>query len=166
VDDANGPSYAEPYRRSKTQIAVEYAARLRARAPDTWVFWVDARDAYGFTESYRNIARVAKIPGWEESKTDTLHNLVFEWLKKDQISPWLMILDNNDDADMLFTPQGSEDGKRGKSEAQRVTLVLALLVLTARLRSCPVYPGLFTRLSPRHYTGRRSGRKPLRWKLH
>lgn len=104
----------------KTQIAVEYAARLRARAPDTWVFWVDARDAYGFTESYRNIARVAKIPGWEESKTDTLHNLVFEWLKKDQISPWLMILDNNDDADMLFTPQGSEDGKRGKSLVQYI----------------------------------------------
>ena len=80
------------------------------------MLWVDARSEESFIESYRKIAREAKIPGWEDAKTSTLPDLVFEWLKNPQVSPWLLILDNNDDANLLFTPRLTETGKPGKSK--------------------------------------------------
>ncbi|KAH6650630.1 P-loop containing nucleoside triphosphate hydrolase protein [Chaetomium tenue] len=99
----------------KTQIVVEYVARLRRDSPDTWVFWVDAKNEETFLESYHALAKRAEIPGWDDAKMDDIPGLVFEWLKNDLVSPWLLILDGNDDANMLFTERVTGAGKRGKS---------------------------------------------------
>ena len=88
---------------SKSQIAIEYAYRLRKRSPAKSVFWVHANNAVRFEQSYRSIATTAKIPGIEDPKVDVL-NLVFQWLGSGDSGDWLLILDNADDADMFFSP--------------------------------------------------------------
>ncbi len=88
---------------SKSQIAIEYAYRLRKRSPTKSVFWVHANNAVRFEQSYRNIATTVKIPGIEDPKVDVL-NLVFQWLDSGESGDWLLILDNADDADMFFSP--------------------------------------------------------------
>lgn len=63
------------------------------------------RDHNRFVDSYRKIARMARLPGWEAENKRSEHalcSLVHEWLK-DETRRWLMILDNNNDAEMLFT---------------------------------------------------------------
>jgi hypothetical protein len=82
------------------------------------VFWVLASSAATFTQSYREIADAAKIPGREDPKADLL-DLVSRWLKEERNGPWLMIIDNNDDAELLFTlqkPLGSDQSCIKKSK--------------------------------------------------
>ena len=88
---------------SKSQIAIEYAYRLRKKWPARSVFWVHANNTARFEQSYRSIATAARIPGIEDPKTNFL-NLVFQWLVSDESGAWLLILDNADDADMFFGP--------------------------------------------------------------
>ncbi|KAH6853871.1 hypothetical protein B0I37DRAFT_360524 [Chaetomium sp. MPI-CAGE-AT-0009] len=99
----------------KTEIVVEYVARLRNDHPDTWVFWVDAKSEDSFLEGYRALAQKAQIPGWDDAKMDDIPGLVSEWLMNDLVSPWLLVLDGNDDASMLFNERVTGTGKRGKS---------------------------------------------------
>ena len=87
----------------KSQIAIEYAYRLREKSPATSVFWVYANNTARFEQSYRNIAIAAKIPGLEDPKADIL-NLVFEWLGSNESGDWLLILDNAEDTDVFFSP--------------------------------------------------------------
>jgi hypothetical protein len=87
----------------KTQIAIEYAYRLREESPDTPVFWVHASNASRIELSYRVIATAAKLPGADDPKTDIL-NMVLRWLENGINKPWLMILDNADDT-AVFSPQ-------------------------------------------------------------
>lgn len=104
------------YYQSKTQIAVEYAIRLRKRALKTWVFWINASSIATFTQSYRDIAEAVQIPGREDPKADTL-GMVTKWLKDEKNSPWLLVVDNNDDAELLFSLQetiGLEQSSRQK----------------------------------------------------
>ena len=88
---------------SKSQIAIEYAYRLRKKWPARSVFWVHANNAARFKQSYRSIATAAKLPGSEDAKVDVL-NLVFQWLGSDESGAWLLILDNADNADIFFGP--------------------------------------------------------------
>lgn len=76
---------------------------------------MDAKNEETFLESYHALAKRAEIPGWDDAKMDDIPGLVFEWLKNDLVSPWLLILDGNDDANMLFTERVTGAGKRGKS---------------------------------------------------
>ena len=56
----------------KSQIAIEYAYRLRERSPTISVFWVHASNVARFEQSYRDIAVTAKLQGVDEPKTDML----------------------------------------------------------------------------------------------
>jgi hypothetical protein len=47
---------------SKSQLAIEYAYRVRDTDPDMWVFWVHASSATRFKESYRNIVARLRLP--------------------------------------------------------------------------------------------------------
>ncbi|KAH8698443.1 putative kinesin [Talaromyces proteolyticus] len=85
----------------KSQIAIEYTYRVRESAPQSWVFWIHASSTTKFEKGYRNIATVAKIPGHNDSKADTLH-LVKTWLSDEKNGSWLMVLDNADDTDTFF----------------------------------------------------------------
>ncbi|CAI6342480.1 unnamed protein product [Periconia digitata] len=85
----------------KSQIAIEYAYRLRDLYPDTWVFWVYAGNATRFKQAYRDIATRVELPGWDNPKSEILQ-VVYNWLRDENNGRWLMILDNADD-DRIFT---------------------------------------------------------------
>ncbi|CZR52799.1 uncharacterized protein PAC_02676 [Phialocephala subalpina] len=85
----------------KSQIAVEYATRLREKDSKTWAFWIHASTAADFTYSYRQIAEAAKIPRRDDPKVDIL-DLTSRWLESN--GPWLIVLDNCDDAELFFKP--------------------------------------------------------------
>ena len=81
----------------KSQLAIEYAYRLRAKSPQTWVFWVHASTRARFDEGYKMIADALKLRGRNDPQTNILQ-LVAGWLRDEANGRWLMILDNADDA--------------------------------------------------------------------
>ena len=81
----------------KSQLAIEYAYRVRAKSPQTWVFWVHASTRARFDEGYKMIADALKLRGRDDPKTDILQ-LVAGWLRDEANGRWFMILDNADDA--------------------------------------------------------------------
>src|SRR2546421_12017407 len=90
----------------KSQIAIRFAYLIRKEHPDLSVFWIHASNVDRFSESYFEIARECKIPGAEDPKADILH-LITEWLGRERCRPWLMIIDNADDASMFFPSHNS-----------------------------------------------------------
>ncbi|KAH6694334.1 hypothetical protein BKA61DRAFT_647691 [Leptodontidium sp. MPI-SDFR-AT-0119] len=89
----------------KSQIAIEYSYRLRAKDPQVWVFWVYAGTAERFEQAYRSIAIELDLPGSDDPKTDVL-GLFSRWLSDIDNGRWLMILDNADDIDIFRQMQG------------------------------------------------------------
>src|SRR6266480_2057102 len=85
----------------KSQIAIEYAYRVRDSAPHTSMFWIHASNAARFEQGYREIANKVEIPGRDDPRADILR-LVSEWLSDEKNGRWLIILDNADDDDVLF----------------------------------------------------------------
>jgi len=114
----------------KSQIAIEYAYRLRKECPKTWIFWVNAGSSARFELSYRAIAAAVKLPGGDEPKTDIL-GLVFRWLESDDSGDWLMILDNADDASVFFSQCGAEVPQMGE-QMQHTTALSAYLPQNSR----------------------------------
>jgi hypothetical protein len=56
----------------KSQLAIEYAYRVRRAHPNTWVFWVHASSGARFEESYKTIAERVQLTGWNEPKAEIL----------------------------------------------------------------------------------------------
>ena len=106
------------YLARKSQIAIEYAYRLRESAPQTWVFWVHASDATRFKLAYTNIAAKIELPGWDDQDADILH-LVYNWLSDERNGRWLIILDNADDDRVFSTTSAESDGVAIGAEASR-----------------------------------------------
>jgi hypothetical protein len=129
----------DSYWNRKTQIVVEFAVQLRRRLPKTWVFWVYANSVATFTQSYRDIAEAVKMPGRDDLKTDTLE-LVSRWMKDERNGPWLMIVDNNDDSKLLFSPLelvGTDHTHSGHSTAPaHATILHAALTFLCRDADC------------------------------
>ncbi|KAF1959885.1 TPR-like protein [Byssothecium circinans] len=96
----------------KSQIAIEYAYRVRDFAPQTWVFWVYAGTADRIKEAYKNIAARLELRGWDDPKTDILQ-LVYNWLCDERNGRWLMIIDNADDDRVISGPTYPDNNVRG-----------------------------------------------------
>lgn len=103
---------------SKSQIAIEYVHRMRDLSPQTWAFWVDAKDAAAIRASYRKIAKVLRLPGYDEQNTDILA-LVNDWLCTEANDSWVMVIDSADDSNTLKQParQPSQNATGFKSTA-------------------------------------------------
>ncbi|PVH67751.1 hypothetical protein DL98DRAFT_442843, partial [Cadophora sp. DSE1049] len=84
----------------KTQIAVEFAYRLRSQCPDHSIFWIRANDQISFETSYREVAGLLGIP-LDEANADIIAKVNARLARADA-GKWLMIIDNADDL-------GSED---------------------------------------------------------
>ncbi|KAB8346328.1 hypothetical protein FH972_023372 [Carpinus fangiana] len=84
----------------KTQIAIEYAHRIRNEFPDVSIFWVNGSSPVRFLESYTTIALKLKLPGINDPKSDYLQ-IVFQWLLEESSGKWLIILDNADNIDFV-----------------------------------------------------------------
>ncbi|KAL0929896.1 kinesin light chain [Colletotrichum truncatum] len=86
----------------KTQVAIEAAYRIRDVHPDCSIFWVPAVDMVLFENAYREIGRALNIEELEEDEAD-VKSLVKTVLEREDVNSWLLIVDNADDMDLLFT---------------------------------------------------------------
>ncbi|KAF4932299.1 Kinesin light chain [Colletotrichum fructicola] len=91
----------------KSQMAIQFAHHLHATSPKTSVFWVHGSTKATFEESYRSIAEVLALPRRHDSDANVLL-LVRDWLQREDVSPWLMIVDNADDVKMLISKNTDE----------------------------------------------------------
>jgi hypothetical protein len=64
---------------------------------------VHASSATRFEESYKNIAARLRLPGWDEPKADVL-GMVHRWLWDESNVQWTMVVDNADEAAVMFEP--------------------------------------------------------------
>ncbi|KAK6950452.1 hypothetical protein Daesc_008780 [Daldinia eschscholtzii] len=112
----------------KTQVALEFAYRVRDSRPDYSVFWVLAQSQATFEQSYAELAKVLQIPGQEDPKM-----LVKRHLNSAKAGKWLMIIDNADDHETLF---------RSKDPAGMIKYLPqsdhGLILFTTRLREVAV----------------------------
>ncbi|GKT52029.1 kinesin light chain [Colletotrichum spaethianum] len=86
----------------KTQVAIEAAYRVRDAHPDCSVFWVPAVSTAMFENAYREIGRTLHIRDIEDEQAD-VKSLVKAGLERDDVGCWLLIVDNADDMELLFT---------------------------------------------------------------
>ncbi|KAF2677679.1 hypothetical protein K458DRAFT_395748 [Lentithecium fluviatile CBS 122367] len=87
----------------KSQIAIEYAYRVRESASPMWVFWVHASNAARFEQAYRNIAAKVELPSRDDPEANILR-LVHNWLCDERNGRWLMVVDNADDHQVFHSP--------------------------------------------------------------
>ncbi|KZL64860.1 TPR domain-containing protein, partial [Colletotrichum incanum] len=86
----------------KSQMAIQFAHQVHAASPETSIFWVRGSTKATFKESYRSIADALALPRRYDPGVNVLA-LVRDWLQKKDVSPWLMIIDNVDDVEILFS---------------------------------------------------------------
>ncbi|KAB5566910.1 P-loop containing nucleoside triphosphate hydrolase protein [Coniochaeta sp. 2T2.1] len=91
----------------KSQLAIEYAHRIAAKQPDTWVFWVHAGTQARVEEGFRAIADTVKLPSRNQPKANLLQ-LVYGWLCNERNGRWVMVLDSADDRDVFYGPTSGE----------------------------------------------------------
>ena len=81
-------------------MALQLAHKYRKSA-NISVFWVYAYNAERLRKAFDEIAKRVKIPGHQDPGADTLR-LVKEWFESDASGQWLLIVDNVDDAELLY----------------------------------------------------------------
>ena len=91
----------------KSQVAIEYCYVFKDTNPHAQVFWIYGADSHHFEQGYNEIAKKARIPGWDDQKTDKL-KLVQDWLQDESKSKWLMVVDNADDAAIFYGTKSSD----------------------------------------------------------
>lgn len=96
---------------SKSQIAIEHSYRQNKRSSQTSTFWIHASSKVRFEQSYVELATKVELPGIGDGKFDTLVS-VSKWLANEENGPWLLILDNADDANLLLNPPKSDAAQR------------------------------------------------------
>ena len=80
----------------KSQIAIEYAYRVKKRSPPARIFWVRGARRDAFLKSYRELARQLKLPGWDNPEIN-IAKLFSDWLRDPMNGTWFMVVDNIDD---------------------------------------------------------------------
>lgn len=93
----------------KSQLAIQYAHRVRDAATRTYVFWVHASTRARFEEAYRGLADRLQLPERLDPKADVLR-LVNNWLCDERNGQWAIVVDNVDDVETFFPSrqQGQE----------------------------------------------------------
>ncbi|OAG43666.1 hypothetical protein AYO21_02252 [Fonsecaea monophora] len=94
----------------KSQIAITYAYQYHQEHPRSHVFWMYAATRSRFIQACQQMARQLNLPGCEDPKMDACA-LVAGWLIDEGNGPWLLIVDNADDANLLLgaIPSGESD---------------------------------------------------------
>jgi tetratricopeptide (TPR) repeat protein len=103
---------------------------------------VHGSNAARFEQSFRVIADQVKIPNRTNPKAN-IFKLVHDWLCDERKGRWVLILDNVDNVDFLFTPQttslAAQEGGLNSDSAQPLFLYLppsaaGLILITTRSR--------------------------------
>jgi hypothetical protein len=107
------PNIAALTKYRKSQLAIQYAHRLRDEAPQNFVLWVHAGTRARLEEAFRGLAEKLALPGRHDSKLDILR-LVSDWLCDERNGQWTMIVDNADNFEIFFpSQQGGQDERSG-----------------------------------------------------
>ncbi|KAK2774697.1 kinesin light chain [Colletotrichum kahawae] len=85
----------------KSQIVLEYCHRTRKENGDISVFWVNAATSARFEESFTQITRECDLMNCRDAGTEATA-LVKSWLEIRHLGPWLMVIDNVDNAHGFF----------------------------------------------------------------
>jgi len=98
----------------KTALALESVYHARRLHPRHAIFWVSAVSRDSFEEGYQQIASLLGIvsvaDGNGGDKKMDVKQQVKERLNDESFGPWLLIVDNADDADVLLGPSEKRSG--------------------------------------------------------
>ncbi|KAF4927774.1 hypothetical protein CGCVW01_v002267 [Colletotrichum viniferum] len=72
------------------------------------IFWVNASTRATFQDSYRSVAEDLELPNRHNPGVNVLA-LVRDWLQREDVGPWLIIVDNADDVEMLTKTSDQKD---------------------------------------------------------
>ncbi|RYP60002.1 hypothetical protein DL771_010654 [Monosporascus sp. 5C6A] len=99
----------------KTQVALQlaYWTKEYNHQPKYSIFWVPALSRATFEQAYTEIARKLPIQKSGEGNDGDPKRSVQQYLSSEAAGPWLLVVDNADDEDVLF---GSSDAPAGMSE--------------------------------------------------
>jgi tetratricopeptide (TPR) repeat protein len=85
----------------KTQLALQFAYTVRETMSAVSIFWMPALSMESFGQACMAVAAALHITQ-AETREDDAKKLVKEHLSADQAGPWLLVLDNADDHDILY----------------------------------------------------------------
>ncbi|KAF4814772.1 hypothetical protein CGCSCA5_v007570 [Colletotrichum siamense] len=92
----------------KSQVAIQFAHHVHDTSPGTSIFWVNASTRATFQDSYRSVAEVLELPHRHDPGVNVLA-LVRDWLQREDVGRWLVIVDNADDVEMLTKTNDQND---------------------------------------------------------
>jgi tetratricopeptide (TPR) repeat protein len=90
----------------KTQLAVSATEWIKAEKTKWSIFWVPAYSYAGFEKAFLDIARAIGVPPTREDKD--FKSSVRRMLSSDRFGPWLLVVDNADDLNVLHGREGRE----------------------------------------------------------
>ncbi|KAJ4128988.1 hypothetical protein NW768_007514 [Fusarium equiseti] len=115
----------------KSKLAIQFGHQVFAD-PGSSVFWVHGGNKAAFEESYRALADLLDLPRRHESEVNILA-LVRDWLQRDDIHPWFMIVDNADDGKVFFSGEDTLYSYLPKSTKGKVLVTSRSLDTAHRL---------------------------------
>ncbi|KIX10163.1 uncharacterized protein Z518_01244 [Rhinocladiella mackenziei CBS 650.93] len=86
----------------KTQMTLEATFRVGDQHPNCSVSWVPAVDLTSFENAYREIGQRLQVLGIEEDGAD-IKLLVKNAMSQETCGSWLLIIDNADNVELLFS---------------------------------------------------------------
>lgn len=87
---------------------MEQCYRFRDEHPESPIFWAHAGTVSNFGQACKTIAENLQLCGLDNSQIDVVQ-LVHRWLSNEQNGPWLFVLDNIDDIEVLEDPLLSQN---------------------------------------------------------
>ncbi|KAH7140976.1 hypothetical protein EDB81DRAFT_799265 [Dactylonectria macrodidyma] len=94
----------------KSQLAIQFAHEIHTISPRTSIFWVYASSKQRFQEAYRSIADQLQLPRRNDPEVDLL-GIVRDWCQREEVGPWLMVLDNVDDVNVFYPSHAADADK-------------------------------------------------------
>ncbi|KAJ5020568.1 hypothetical protein PSV08DRAFT_412915 [Bipolaris maydis] len=85
----------------KTQVALRFAYMVKERWPEISVFWVPALSMETFEQACAEVVRMLGVPKATDGEDDVKEQFKSH-LSTAQAGKWLLIVDNADDADIVF----------------------------------------------------------------
>jgi len=85
----------------KTQVALEFAHTVKENWPDHSVFWIPALSLESMEQACGRIARMRGISHVADEKED-VKEIVQQYLSNEASGNWLLVVDNADDAEILY----------------------------------------------------------------
>jgi hypothetical protein len=92
----------------KTQVALHLAYWTKKHRPKFSIFWVPALSKATFEQAFTTMAR--ELPIQSGGEDDDLKESVRRYLSSEAAGPWLLVVDNADDRDILFGPADMAGG--------------------------------------------------------